>query len=41
MILVQLDLSECQGKMECIPEMPFTSLLKVISMEVAQRFCLF
>lgn len=28
MILVQLDLSECQGKMECFPEMPFTSLSK-------------
>lgn len=41
MILVQLDLSEHQGKMECFPEMPFTSLLKAISMEVAQRFCLF
>lgn len=41
MTLVQLNLSECQGKMECFPEMPFTSLLKVISMEVAQRFCLF
>lgn len=40
MALVQLDLSEHQTKMECVPEMPFTSLLKVISTEVAQRFCL-